>query len=166
MLSNHFPTTFGHKLNWLVLSVLTVGSALIRHLMNIRFTYRKWLFHATVTFFVSCVLMFIFLANPAGFGGNSRAQTITGPHVTWSEVEPIFQQRCTPCHALHPTNPMVTSAPNGVMLETHSQIVRWKDRVKLRVVVLRNMPLANQTQMTDTERDRIGLWIDQGASSE
>jgi uncharacterized membrane protein len=30
------------------------------------------------------------------------------------------------------------------------------------VVILRNMPLANMTHITDAERDRIGAWIDQG----
>ena len=47
-----------------------------------------------------------------------------------------------------------------------SDAVRWKERIKLRAVVLRNMPLANQTNITDAERDRIGAWIDQGAKED
>jgi uncharacterized membrane protein/plastocyanin len=34
MLSNHFPTTYGHKHNWLVLSGLILAGAGVRHFMN------------------------------------------------------------------------------------------------------------------------------------
>ena len=165
MLSNHFPTTFGHALNWLVLLVLTLGSAAIRHLMNIRFTYRKWLFHATVVFFVTCVAMLGFFAHPQGFG---RARRAAGgaQAVTWDDVEPIFRQRCQRCHSRYPTDAVWHAPPNGVVLEEYDDAVRWKERIKLRAVVLRNMPLANQTNITDAERDRIGAWIDQGAKED
>ena len=36
-------------------------------------------------------------------------------------------------------------------------------RIRLRAAVLRNMPLANMTQMTDGEREVLRAWIDQGA---
>jgi hypothetical protein len=38
MLSGHFPSTFSHPQGWLILTVLALGSAGIRHLMNIRYT--------------------------------------------------------------------------------------------------------------------------------
>ncbi len=162
MLSNHFPTTFGHALNWIVLLVLTLGSAAIRHFMNIRYAQRNWLFPATATFFVMCVAMLGFFAHPQGF---ARSATTAGgqPALAWSDVEPIFRQRCQRCHARFPTDSVWRSPPNGVVLEEYSDVLRWKDRVKLRAVVLRNMPLANQTNITDAERARLGAWIDQGA---
>ena len=43
MISNHFPSTYGQTLNWLILAVLMVGSAAVRHFMNIRFSYGGWL---------------------------------------------------------------------------------------------------------------------------
>lgn len=36
MLSNHFPMTYGHKLNWLVLLLVCAGGAAIRHYFVIR----------------------------------------------------------------------------------------------------------------------------------
>ncbi len=162
MLSNHFPTTFGHALNWLVLLVLSLGSALIRHLMNIRFTYRQWLLPATATFFVTCVAALWFFAHPEGLHPRRHLPAGTQP-VAWSDVEPIFQARCQRCHSRFPTDPAFRAPPNGIVLEEHEQVARLKDRIKLRVVSLRNMPLGNVTNITDAERARIGAWIDQGA---
>jgi uncharacterized membrane protein len=162
MLSNHFPTTFGHALNWLFLLILTLGSAAIRHLMNIRFTYRQWLFPTTLVFFATCVASLVFFSHPEGFHRSRR--TVNGQAaVAWDDVQPIFQQRCQRCHSRYPTDTVYHAPPNGVVLEEYDDVIRWKDRIKLRVVVLRNMPLANQTNITDAERARIGAWIDQGA---
>ena len=36
MISNHFPTLYGHKYNWLLLILLMSGAAGIRHYMNMR----------------------------------------------------------------------------------------------------------------------------------
>jgi uncharacterized membrane protein len=161
MLSNHFPTTFGHALNWLVLLVLAVGSALIRHVMNIRFTFPEWRFPATLVFFGTCVATYALFANPTGFHPpRSRIRASTMANVSWSQVQPVFQQRCVPCHSTHPTHPAFPVAPNGVVLENEAQVERWRERVRLRVVELRNMPLANMTQMTDQEREQIGAWLD------
>lgn len=160
MLSGHFPQTYDHKLNWLVLLVLAVGSAVIRHAMNIRFTYRAWKVPATVALFVTCAATLFFFAHPNGL---PRArQPILSPPTAWSDVAPIFQSRCEPCHATLPTNTAFPTAPNGVVLENEHLARRWKDKILQRVVILRNMPLANMTHMTDAERDRIGAWIDQG----
>ncbi len=162
MLSNHFPTTFGHAHNWAVLLVLTVGSALIRHLMNIRFTYKQWRFPITVTFFLTCVAMLVFFAKPEGFRRRRAPLPAGQVATTWEHIEPIVQQRCLYCHAQSPQNPAFRVPPNGVVLESYDQVVRWKERIQLRVVTLRNMPLANQTHMTDAERNRFGFWIAQG----
>lgn len=163
MISNHFPLTFGHSLNWAVLLVLTFGSALIRHFMNIRFTWRGWLLPTTVVFFITCVATLVFFSYPAGF--RPRESSATGTQ-RWADVEPIIRERCAPCHSTHPTNAAVTVAPSGILFERYSQVAQWKERIKLRVVTLRNMPLNNATQITDAERDRVGAWIDQGAREE
>jgi uncharacterized membrane protein len=160
MLSGHFPQTYDHKLNWLVLLVLAVGSAVIRHAMNIRFTYRAWKVPATVALFVTCAATLFFFAHPNGLPRARRP--ILSPPTAWVDVAPIFQASCEPCHATLPTNTAFPTAPNGVVLENEHLARRWKDKILQRVVILRNMPLANMTHITDAERDRIGAWIDQG----
>jgi uncharacterized membrane protein len=137
--------------------------------MNIRFTFREWLFPATLTFFATCVAVLVFFSHPEGIAppvtpvDDSTTANI-GP-VHWADVAPIFQQRCVQCHSQHPTNATFTSPPNGVMFDTREQIARHADRIRLRVVELRNMPLGNITGITDGERARIGAWIAQGTPS-
>ena len=36
MVSNHFPSTFGNKYQWIVLAAITLGSAGIKHWLNLR----------------------------------------------------------------------------------------------------------------------------------
>ncbi len=161
MISNHFPLTFGHALNWVVLMVLAFGSALIRHFMNIRFTWRSWFLPTTLVFFSLCVATLVLFSYPAGFRRATHT-SVSGPQ-SWADIEPIVQRRCVPCHSRRPTNSAFPVPPNGIVFDSYSAVHQWRERIKLRVVELRNMPLANATQITDAERARIGAWIDQGA---
>ncbi|MFI5301725.1 MAG: urate hydroxylase PuuD, partial [Polyangiales bacterium] len=48
MISNHFPSTYGSPRAWVTLGVITFGGALVRHFMNIRFTWREGWVPATI----------------------------------------------------------------------------------------------------------------------
>src|SRR5262245_56897858 len=101
MLSNHFPSTFGHAWNWVVLLVLTIGSAAIRHFMNMRFTMRRWLFPTTLTFFAACTALVFLFAHPRGlhFGGANAATSAR--RVGFAEAHGIIEKRCVTCHSSH-----------------------------------------------------------------
>src|SRR5262245_57312290 len=66
MISNHFPSTYGNALNWLILAILLVGSAAVRHFMNIRFTYGGGLRLATATTLLTIALVFVLIARAPG----------------------------------------------------------------------------------------------------
>ncbi len=164
MLSNHFPTTFGNALNWVVLLVLAIGSAAIRHLMNIRFTYRRWLLPATVAFFASAVAAWFLMAHPTGFRRATEMRRLTlTRHVPFEEAQSVVRQRCVSCHSAHPTSPAFPVAPLGIMFDTAEQMHRLAPRIRVRTWELRSMPLANMTGMNDGERDVLAAWVDQGA---
>src|SRR6476660_2902271 len=42
MVSNHFPSLYGHSLNWLLLLVLCIAGAAVRHVLNLRWTFPGW----------------------------------------------------------------------------------------------------------------------------
>lgn len=161
MLSGHFPSTFSHPKNWLILLVLAFGSAGIRHLMNVRFHTPMWLYPATGLFLCTAGLVWVLIADPKGDLFQKRGQS--GREVAFAEAADIIHKRCTPCHSKMPTNELYKTAPNGVSFDTPEQIVAMASKIKERSVTLKNMPLANMTQMTDPEREALGLWIDQGA---
>jgi uncharacterized membrane protein len=163
MLSGHFPSTFGHAWNWVVLVVLVVGSAAIRHFMNIRYAQRRWLLPATLTFFAACAATLFLFAHPRGLRASQAAAQASARTVGFPEAHAIIQKRCTTCHSEKPTTPGFAVAPKGIVFDTAEQIRGQAAQIKKLACELRTMPLANLTQMTDDERALLAAWIDQGA---
>jgi uncharacterized membrane protein len=160
MLSGHFPSTYSHPQGWLILAILALGSAGIRHLMNIRFTTPQWEFPAVTLFIITAVMTLVLMSNREMFGSDLPART---DPVGFGEVADIVHKRCTTCHSANPTDSVYRAAPNGVMFDTPDQIVRKAGDIKQRAVILRTMPLANITGITREERAALGAWVDQGA---
>ena len=160
MISNHFPSTYGSWLNWLILAVLMVGSAAFRHFLNIRFTYGGWLRLAAGTVLLTIALLVLLLTRA---NASSSAAASSGP-VAFADARAVIQRRCVECHSATPTDAVFTVAPAGVMFDTPEQIGRMAARIKERAVVTKTMPFNNKTGITDQERALLGAWVDQGAS--
>lgn len=156
MVSNHFPSTYGNQYNWLVLAGMILVGAGIRHFMNVRTPFSRF----TLTAAIAGAFALFFYTKPADLPpaavqqGNTPAQT-----VTFSQVQPIFQNRCATCHSAKPTDDVFKTAPLGAMYDTPEQIKAYADKIKTRAVVSKDMPLGNKTGMTDDERKLIGEWI-------
>ena len=160
MLSGHFPSTFSHPQGWLILTVLALGSAGIRHLMNVRFTNPLWLFPALTLFFLTGFFSLLMMSNRDLLGSDLPPRTTPVP---FGEVADIIHKRCTTCHSVTPTDNVYRSPPNGLVFDTADQILRKADDIKLRAVTQKTMPLANLTGITPEERAALGAWVDQGA---
>lgn len=173
MLSNHFAMTYGHKLNWLALILMILAGAGIRHVMIVRSKGGNglaWLAPVTASL---AGAIFLGGSKPAPVAPTATAAVTAhysdlphGERVTIAEVQAIFKDRCIQCHSEAPTDPVWKSAPNGVKFDTPQQIKGMIGGLKLRVIETKTMPLANQTNMTDEERARLALWIQQGAPIE
>lgn len=155
MISNHFPSTFGNQYPWLVLSVISLGAAGVKHYLNLREKGQFSVWVLPVSIFI--LLAAAFITSPSR-PGSCRTDISIG------EVNVIVQKRCVACHSSRPTDPAFTAPPNGIVYETPADIVRLKDKIMQRVVVTKTMPQNNKTNMTQEERDIIRCWIEQGAS--
>ena len=156
MLSNHYPATYGHPLNWLILWLLIVVGAGARHVMIARERHRPadwWLLPVA-----AALAGVVFLTSPAWLGDKRR-----GERVPFAAARAVIDRRCLSCHSERPTDDVFRAAPNGVTFETPESIRARAEPIRLRVVLTRTMPLANKTGMTDAERDLLGRWLDQGA---
>jgi uncharacterized membrane protein len=160
MLSNHFPSTYGNSLNWLVLAVLMLGGALTRHFMNIRFGWTGWLGAATVTIVASMGLTY-YLTNRTS--GTAVPVVDTGEKVNFTAVQIVIKQRCVQCHSAAPTDDQFKVPPNNITFDKPEQIKMYGERIKARAVISRTMPLSNKTGMTQDERDLLARWFLQGA---
>jgi len=157
MISNHFPSTFGADYNWAVLLAITIGTAGIKHYLNLIEKKQSSTWVLPISVFI--LLMTAFITAPEV--SNEECES-----VSFTQIYPIIQERCVTCHSSRPTDDVWTSAPNGVMYDTPQQIVDKVDLIMQRVVVTKNMPQNNKTNITLEERDLIRCWILQGAKTE
>lgn len=155
MISNHFPSTFGHSYHWLVLGALTVIGVAVRHYFNLRHhgTPPVWILPAAAT---ATVVVFA-LTGP--WMRNSNLPVATVMAVTDVQALAIVQQRCTGCHATVPSQPGFTAAPKGVVLETIAHLQQQAAKIQAQAVYSQAMPLGNLTGMTQEERDKLGAWL-------
>jgi uncharacterized membrane protein len=162
MVSNHFPSVYGHRLSWLLLLMLCVIGAAIRHVLNLRWTTPQWKTRLVSVIGAGVIALYLILHLTVE-STPSVATTSTGP-VTFAAARHVIDRRCGACHSAHPSDLTYGGAPVGVMFDTPEQIIARAARIKERAVVTRTMPPANKTQITDDERAIIGRWIDHGAS--
>jgi uncharacterized membrane protein len=153
MISNHFPFTYGHTYAWLILVVLLVIGAWVRHFFNLRHLGRTvWWIPVSAAIAIA-VLAILIRPQTESTAGTSA--------VPFAQVQSIVDRRCTACHSLHPT--LVSQAPLGLRLDTPELIQRYAPDVKGVAVDSTAMPLGNVTKMTKEERQLLGRWIAQGA---
>ena len=155
MVSNHFPSTFGNKYSWAVLAAISLGTAGVKHYLNLKEQGKYNVYILPVSVLV--LLAVCFITAPAKPGECKET-------VSFSTVNNIIQTRCIQCHSSKPTDDVYTAAPNGVKYDTPEDIVKKKDLIMQRVVITKTMPQNNKTNITPEERDLIRCWIEQGAS--
>ncbi|NRA21018.1 MAG: urate hydroxylase PuuD [Oceanospirillaceae bacterium] len=160
MISNHFPSTYGHAYNWAVLAALAAISVLVRHYFNTRHISQK--FAWTIPAAALGMVCLAFVAAPQKNQGN--AATTESIKIEFSEVAVIIDQRCSSCHASEPSSPLFKTAPAGVMFDTPAQIKSLAAKINAQAVATVVMPLGNMTHMTEDERKILGQWIIEGAN--
>ena len=156
MVSNHFPSTFGHSGNWIILMVIVVASMGIKHYWNL--LDRGQSKPLVLAMSVLALVMLSFVISPA-FEDTVDAAI----PASFDEANAVIQRRCVQCHSASPTDDQWHNAPNGVMYDTPEQIQAMADKIMTRAVSTRTMPQGNKTGMTDEERTVLKRWILQGA---
>ena len=159
MLSNHYGWLYQGPNNWLVLVLLMLAGALIRHSFVARHKAHvlgkrtPWE-HAVAGTLVLLGLA-IWLAPPPP---SAAAQAAAAKPVSFAEVKAVIDQRCTMCH-----NAQVQS--KNVALHTPELIQQHAQAVFQQASVLKLMPMNNATQITEDERALIKRWFEAGAPS-
>jgi uncharacterized membrane protein/cytochrome c5 len=156
MLSNHFPSTYGNSMPWLVLGLLFIVGAGLKYAMNFRARTPPVMWAGTALALLGVMVLTRPPPDPA------LEQYAGKPPVKFEQVATVMQTRCATCHAARPSSPMFAAPPQGVILDTPDAIRTHADRVFVRAVATKTMPLANLTGMTDEERALVGAWFAQG----
>src|SRR6185295_12274950 len=80
--------------------------------------------------------------------------------VSDAEVMETMRKHCVMCHAVKPTHPSFDAPPKNVSLETIDEVKAWAVKVVEQVVRDRAMPVGNETEMTEAEREALVLWLE------
>jgi uncharacterized membrane protein len=157
MLSNHYGWLYQGPNNWLVLVLMMLAGALIRHSFVARHKAHvlgkrtPWE-HAVVGTLVIAGLA-LWLAPPPQ---SAEAKAAAAKPAAFAEVKAVLDQRCAMCH-----NAQLQS--KGVALHTPELIHQHAQAVYQQASVLKLMPLNNATQITEGERALIKRWFEAGA---
>ena len=151
MLSNHYGWLYQGPNNWLVLVLLMLAGALIRHSFVVR---HKALLHGTrVPWEYAAAGTAVLVGLAIWLAPAPRPAPVAGAApVTLAEVKAIMDQRCVVCH-----NAQLQQ--KNVALHTPELIQQHAQSIYQQVVVLKLMPMNNSTQITDAERAAIERWF-------
>jgi uncharacterized membrane protein len=156
MLSQHFPSGYGHPLGWLVLLLIVVTGVVLKYVMNAR-ARSDW---RIVTAGAAALLAAIVLTARPDAGRPAAAGTLSvSGAVSDEQAYAILERRCTTCHSEHPSNPSFPEAPSGVKLDRPEWVRLQAERIQVRAIDTHTMPLGNLTGMTDAERDTLAAWL-------
>ena len=158
MISNHYPSTYGHAHGWAVLALISAAGVSIRHFFNRR--------HKGVWAWPYPAFGAVLLGTAAWWTAPRLLPlpAVSGA-VTFERVRAIVGERCINCHSPTPTFPGLAQPPAGVLLHLPDQVLKNAQRIYQQTVVTRMMPLGNVTTMTDQERAVIAAWVAAGATA-
>jgi len=156
MIGIHFPLAYSHQYSWIILSLVMAAGATLRHFRNVQFTHEKKDLRllAIAAIFGAAAVALTFIPKPAA---QQDPAELADPVL--KDIYGIVQERCTTCHSASPTSEDFISAPLGFMLDTLAQLRAKADLVYQRTNVTKDMPIANITEMTDDERERLAAWL-------
>ena len=187
MISNHYPMTYQHPQNWLVLIAIMAAAAWIRHFFNLRHvgtTKPSILVSGAVAMLAIALWVSWPQAYPIQPLSHNDAQppsTMSAKSANQSDlsvpigglanetssvvsnetVASLITAHCVSCHSRTPTDEVFKVAPLGVVLDSWEDIERFAPQVVRRTTVTKDMPFLNKTKMTEEERQIIARWFAQ-----
>jgi uncharacterized membrane protein len=169
MISNHYPLSFASRWNWLILALVLVVGAVIRHFYNERHAGRPnpWWTWAVAGVGMLLIVWLSTAPPPAEAGDqNAAAASATRAQVDVTEIDNIVLSRCSMCHAEQPLWEGMAAPPKGVMLDTPERIRQHAGPIYMQAVLTHAMPPGNITEIEPAERAMLGAWYDAGAPAQ
>jgi uncharacterized membrane protein len=158
MLSNHYGWLYQARHNWLVLVLLMLAGALIRHSFVVR--HKALASGKRVPWEYAVGGTAVLLGLAIWLAPAPRPPAPPAPAtVSLAEVQTVVNQRCVLCH-----NAQVQQ--KNVALHTPALIKQHALAVYQQAAVLKLMPMNNATQITDAERTLIQRWFETGAPAQ
>jgi uncharacterized membrane protein len=168
MLSTHFPLVYTSSFAFVIVALVLVAGALIRHFYNVRHAgggdiWWTWIASAVC---IAFALMISAASAPQvreqiGLSPLPNPPVVAGARGAPEKVAEVILSRCSMCHAQEPSWTGIATAPKGVALDTPEAVERYRRRILLFSGLTNAMPPNNITEMTEDERRMIVKWASQ-----
>ncbi|KAA0682144.1 urate hydroxylase PuuD [Azospirillum brasilense] len=157
MISNHYPLAFGTRYSWVIVAVVLVVGAVIRHFFNSRHAGKPspWWTWAVAAAGVAVII------GLSAAGTRTESAATEPARVEFAQVEEVVLSRCSMCHAAQPVWEGIGVAPRGVMLDSAEAISRHASQIRTWAALSDAMPPGNVTGITPEERRLLAAWTDQ-----
>ena len=158
MISNHYPLIYATKYSWIIIPIILIIGALIRHFFNIKHTGAKPPYWVCVPIIVLGSIIFYIsdLGKPKLNNIKNTANLIELiPEKTLLSAQEIIVSKCSMCHAKEPLWENMKNAPKLVNLETSIDIINNIDNIYKQSVLSYAMPPGNISFLEDNERSLI-----------
>ena len=158
MISNHYPLIYATKYSWIIISIILIIGALIRHFFNIKHTGAKPPYWVCVPIIILGSIIFYIsdLGKPKLNNIKNTANLIELiPEKTLVSAQEIIVSKCSMCHAKEPLWENMRNAPKLVNLETSTDIINNIDNIYKQSVLSYAMPPGNISFLEDNERSLI-----------
>jgi uncharacterized membrane protein len=153
MISNHYPLTFATRWSWVIMALVLVIGAAIRHFFNERHKGNPapWWTWGVAAAGMGLVVVLAEAGAPPAAAARGPAEP--------AAAHEIVLARCSMCHAAAPVWAGIAVPPKGVMLDTPARIAAQARVIGLQAVHSRAMPPGNVTGLTDAERGVLAAWL-------
>ena len=158
MISNHYPLIYATKYSWIIISIILIIGALIRHFFNIKHTGAKPPYWVCVPIIILGSIIFYIsdLGKPKLNNIKNTATLIELiPEKTLVSAQEVIVSKCSMCHAKEPLWENMKNAPKLVNLETSTDIINNIDNIYKQSVLSYAMPPGNISFLEDNERSLI-----------
>ena len=158
MISNHYPLIYATKYSWIIISIILIIGALIRHFFNIKHTGAKPPYWVCVPIIILGSIIFYIsdLGKPKLNNIKNTANLIELiPEKTLVSAQEVIVSKCSMCHAKEPLWENMNNAPKLVNLETSTDIINNIDNIYKQSVLSYAMPPGNISFLEDNERSLI-----------
>ena len=158
MISNHYPLIYATKYSWIIISIILIIGALIRHFFNIKHTGAKPPYWVCVPIIILGSIIFYIsdLGKPKLNNVKNTATLIELiPEKTLVSAQEIIVSKCSMCHAKEPLWENMKNAPKLVNLETSTDIIDNIENIYKQSVLSYAMPPGNISFLEENERSLI-----------
>jgi len=153
MVSNHYPMLTGHPHPWMIVALIVVLGASVRHFLNRHDAgdpFEKFAWALPVALLaLGCA---IYLTAP-------RNDLVSGVSASDADAIRIVGTHCVMCHSSRPSHEGFDAPPKNVVLVTADDLKRHADQILAQAVFGDAMPLGNETGISRQERDMLGAWL-------